>query len=126
MLGFSSISETPLSSLSSVVFYIRGASDIAIVVTSGDGQGRLDIFGNAVNIIDIGTSSIGYIKIARRRKQFIAQAVYNTISGVGSNPQLRSEQTQKSTSSSSTSQSITPESTQNTIDSSSTTRRIKL
>lgn len=79
MLGFSSISESPISSLASYVFFIRGNGQIEVEISSAAFSGRLDIFGNQSNILSVGVSSVGIIKIAKRRKIIIARAVKKSL-----------------------------------------------
>jgi len=78
MLGFFPISGDAVSALSSLVFYIRGESSIAIVFDTIS-SGKLDIFGHTVNIVDIGVSSVGFVKINKVKKRIIAMAVQNKI-----------------------------------------------
>lgn len=78
MLGFSTLSESPIGSLASFEFFIRGSSSISVLIGVGS-SGKLDIFGNHNNIVEVATSSIGYIKITKRKKIMIAQALRRSI-----------------------------------------------
>lgn len=83
MLGFYSLSESPISSLSDILIYIRGESAI-VVDFQYSGIGRLDLRGDGSIEIPIVSDTFGILSITRKRKQMIATAIVNRMSSSSS------------------------------------------